>query len=47
MTAVRNKKADSILHHGKIITVDKDFSIVDAIAIKNGRFIGVGTNEEM
>ena len=47
MTAIGNQRADTILHHGKIITVDKDFNIVDAIAIKNGKFIGVGTNEEM
>lgn len=40
-------KADIILHKGKIITVDKDFSIAEAVAIKDGKFIGVGTNKEI
>ena len=33
--------------NGKIITVDSDFSICDAIAIKDGRFIAVGSNDEI
>jgi len=47
MTTIGNQRADTILHHGKIITVDKDFSIVDSIAVKDGKFIGVGTYDEM
>lgn len=39
--------ADTILYNGKIITVDKDFSIADSVAIKDGRFIAVGTKGEV
>ena len=38
---------DTILHHGKIVTVDKSFSIAEAVAIKDGRFIAVGSNQEI
>jgi predicted amidohydrolase YtcJ len=34
--------ADSIFHSGKIITVDQKFSISEAFAVKNGRFLAVG-----
>jgi predicted amidohydrolase YtcJ len=36
--------ADLILHHGKIVTVDRDFSIREALAVKGDRLIRVGTN---
>ena len=37
-----------ILHHGKVITVDKSFSIAEAIAINgDGRIAAVGGNEEI
>ena len=38
---------DTILLNGKIVTVDADFTIVEAIAIKDGRFVGVGGDEEI
>ncbi len=36
--------ADTILFNGKIITVDKNFSVVEAVAIKDGKILltGVG-----
>ncbi len=34
--------ADLILHHGKIVTVDKRFSIHQAIAVRDGRIVEVG-----
>ena len=37
--------ADTILINGKIITVDNHFSVVEAAAIKNGKFIAVGKNK--
>jgi len=37
--------ADMVLYNGKIITVNDEFSIAEAVAIKNGKFIFVGTNE--
>lgn len=36
---------DLILHHGKIVTVDRDFSIHEAIAVRDGRIAAVGGNE--
>jgi predicted amidohydrolase YtcJ len=39
--------ADLILHHGKVVTVDRDFSIRQALAVKGDRLIKVGTNEEV
>ncbi len=37
-----------ILHHGKIITVDKNFRIAEAIAIEtDGRIAAVGSNDEV
>ncbi len=40
-------KPDLILHHGKIVTVDRDFSIRQAIAIQRGRLTQVGSNDEV
>ena len=40
-------EADLILHHGKIVTVDRDFSIRQALAVKGDRLIQVGTNDEV
>jgi len=39
--------ADLILLNGKIITVDKNFSIAQAIAIKQDKIIAVGSNSEI
>jgi predicted amidohydrolase YtcJ len=36
------ENADTILRNGKIYTVDKSFSAVQAVAIKAGRFVAVG-----
>jgi predicted amidohydrolase YtcJ len=40
-------EADLILHHGKIITVDKAFSIHQALSVQGNRLLRVGTNEEV
>jgi predicted amidohydrolase YtcJ len=37
--------ADKIYTNGKIITVDSKNSIVQAVAVKNGKIIGTGSNE--
>ncbi|HEU0142526.1 MAG TPA: amidohydrolase [Bryobacteraceae bacterium] len=37
--------ADLILHNGKIVTVDRNFSIRQAVAIKDGRIAAAGTSE--
>jgi predicted amidohydrolase YtcJ len=39
--------ADLILHHGKVVTVDRDFSVRQALAIKGDRLLRVGTDEEI
>jgi predicted amidohydrolase YtcJ len=39
--------ADTIYVNGKIITADKAFSIAQAVAVKDGRFVGVGTSADM
>jgi len=36
-----------ILHNGKVLTVNDQFSIVQAVAIRDGRFLEVGTNQEV
>ncbi len=41
----RAADADLILHHGKIVTVDKAFTIHQAIAIQGNQILQVGTNE--
>src|SRR5438093_11813212 len=43
----RAADAELILHHGKIVTVDKKFSVHQALAIKDGRILRVGTNEHV
>src|SRR5262245_2811882 len=39
--------ADTVYVNGKVITVDKAFSTAQAVAVKDGRFVGVGTSDEM
>lgn len=46
-SAQSSSSADLILLNGKIITVDAKDSIVQAIAIHNGKITAVGTNEEV
>jgi predicted amidohydrolase YtcJ len=54
MTAIRtlldraeaSATADLVLHHGKVVTVDRGFAIAEALAVKDGRLLHVGTNEE-
>lgn len=38
---------DLILYNGKIITVDKDFSVAEAVAIRGDRLIAVGEDREV
>lgn len=38
---------DTILHNAKIVTVDQDFSIAQAVAIKNGRLVAVGSDSQV
>ena len=45
--AAQNAEADLVILNGKVITVDKDFSIKQAIAVKDGWIMAVGTNEDV
>ncbi len=47
LQAAETDAADLILHNGKIVTVDDQFSIKRAIAIRGGRILRVGTDEEV
>ncbi len=40
-------EADLILLHGQVVTVDRDFSVRQAIAVKGDRLLRVGTDEEV
>jgi len=35
---------DMILHNGKVVTADKTFSIAQAVAIRDGKFLAIGTD---
>jgi len=39
--------ADLVIINGKIVTVDKEFSIAQAVAVKDGKIIAVGKNDEV
>ncbi len=39
--------ADIVLHNGKVVTVDSNFSTAKAVAIRRREFSAVGQNEEM
>ena len=41
------RKPDLIIHHGKIITVDSKFGIVDAMAIQGDRILATGSNDQI
>lgn len=44
----RNKeKADLLFYNGKIYTVDSSFTVLEAIAIKDGKVLACGTTEEL
>lgn len=42
-----SENADVILSNGKVITVDRDFAIAEAVAIRKGKILAVGDNENV
>lgn len=40
-------EADLVITNGKVITVDKDFSIKQAVAVQDGKILAVGANDEI
>lgn len=47
LAAAPRLAADTILYNGKIITVDTKFSIVQAVAIRDGKFRAIGNNRKV
>jgi len=45
--AAQEPMADLILHNGKVLTVDDNFTIAQAVAIAGNKIIAVGTNDEV
>jgi len=41
------QSADTVLFNGKVVTVDKDFSVQQALAIGNGRIVATGSSTAM
>lgn len=41
------QKADMIIHHATIYTVDEGFSVAEAMAIRDGKIIEVGKNDDI
>ena len=39
--------ADLVITNGKVITVDRGFSIEQAVAVKDGKIVAVGGNEQV
>jgi predicted amidohydrolase YtcJ len=46
-SAHANEAADLVVMNGKIVTVDKQFAIAQALAVKGGKILRVGTNREV
>ena len=44
MPSCQSNKADLIVYNAKIYTVDQNFSMAEAFAIKDGKFLAVGKN---
>src|SRR4051794_1332249 len=47
VSAARAADADLILHNGKVVTVDKKFTIHQAIAIQGDHILRVGGNDDV
>ena len=45
--ALAQQNVDTIVTHGKILTVDAGFRVVEALAINDGRIVARGTSAEM
>lgn len=38
---------DLIMHHGTVVTMDNDFHIFEAVAVKDGKIAAIGSDEEI
>ena len=41
------QKADLIIHHAKIYTVDESFSVAEAMVVMDGKIIAIGKNDDI
>src|SRR4051812_21550639 len=41
------QKADLILHNARIFTIDKAFTVAEALAVKDGKILAVGNEEDI
>lgn len=41
------QEVDLVVHNAKVYTVDGDFAVVEAFAVKDGKFVATGTNDEI
>ena len=46
-SCIHKSPADLIVHHAKVYTVDDSFSVAEAFAVKDGKFVAVGGNDEI
>ncbi len=47
LASCSNSKVDTIIHHGVIYTVDSSFTIAEAMAVKDGKIVAVGKNDDI
>jgi len=47
ITCSPQTKVDLIVYHAQIYTVDSAFSMAQAFAVKDGKFIAIGSDEEI
>ena len=47
VSCTQKQPVDAIYHSGKIYTVDNAFSVQEAFAVKNGKIVATGTNDEI
>ena len=40
-------QVDYIMHHGKIYTCDSSFTILEAVAVKDGKIFATGTSQDL
>ena len=45
--STNKENADQIIHNAKIYTVDNKFSVVQAMAVKDGKILALGTDKEI
>lgn len=46
-SCTQQNNADLIVINAKVYTVDEDFTIAEAFAVKDGKFVAIGTTEEI